>query len=64
MPFENINFGLARPTVQIENPMDVAMKTMAMKGQMQQQQMGGIQLQQAQQDQQDQQKLRELAQSQ
>ena len=62
MAFENVNFGLLKPTVQIENPMDVAMKGLAMKGQMQQQQMGGIQLQQAQQDQQDQATMRQLAQ--
>ena len=48
MPFEGMNFGLARPTVQVENPMDVAMKGLAMQGQQQQLQTGQLQQQQLQ----------------
>lgn len=71
MPFEGMNFGLARPTVALESPMDAAMKGLAMQQAQQQVQQGGlnlqkggIELQNAQQDQADQQKVRQLAQSQ
>lgn len=63
MPFEGMNFNLARPTVQVENPMDVAMKGLAMKGQVQQQQMGQMQAQQLSQQIQDAADLRTTLQS-
>lgn len=71
MPFEGINFGLARPTVALESPMDAAMKALALQNQKQQIQQGamnlekgGIDLQQQKQEVADQQRIRDLAQSQ
>lgn len=59
MPFEGLNFGLARPTVQVENPMDVAMKGLAMQNAQQQVQQGNLQTQQLQKQISDQQELQD-----
>ena len=59
MPFEGMNFGLARPTVQFENPMDVAMKGLAMQNAQQQVQQGGLQTQKLQKEIADQQELQD-----
>lgn len=46
MPFEGLNFGLARPQVPLESPMDAMGKMASLQGQLQQVRMGGMQEQQ------------------
>ena len=59
MAFENVNFGLLKPTVQLESPMDVAMKGTQLQGAQQQLQTGALQQQQLQKQIKDQQELQD-----
>ena len=63
MAFENVNFGLLKPSVALESPMDIAMKGTQIQGAQQQLQTGALQQQQLQQQIKDAQDLRNIFQT-